>query len=79
MTDLAVNPFAEGDAWLADANNLWHSVDSGVIWTKLTAMAMAMAMVEVEYTNVHGALKVALEVPAMVSSYSAAIYVVGIL
>ncbi|AMP02830.1 hypothetical protein CPter91_0431 [Collimonas pratensis] len=38
-----------------------------------------MAMVEVEYTNVHGALKVALEVPAMVSSYSAAIYVVGIL
>ncbi|AMO93169.1 glycosyl hydrolase BNR repeat-containing domain protein [Collimonas fungivorans] len=75
MTDLAVNPFAEGDAWLADANNLWHSVDSGVIWTKLTAMAT----VEVEYTNVHGALKVALEVPAMVSSYSAAIYVVGIL
>jgi xyloglucan-specific exo-beta-1,4-glucanase len=28
-TDLAVNPFTEDDVWLADANNQWHSVDSG--------------------------------------------------
>ncbi|WP_236904494.1 dockerin [Collimonas fungivorans] len=73
VTDLAVNPFAEGDVWLADANNLWHSVDSGVTWTKLTAMAT----VGVEYTNVHGAIKVALGVPAAGSSYSAAVYLVG--
>lgn len=39
VTDLAVNPFTEGDVWLADANSLWHSVDSGITWTKLTAMA----------------------------------------
>ena len=73
VTDLAVNPFMEGDVWLADANNLWHSVDSGVTWTKLTAMAT----VGVEYTNVHGAMKVALGAPAPGASYSAALYLVG--
>jgi hypothetical protein len=73
MTDLAVNPFVEGDVWLADANNLWHSVDSGVTWTKLTAMAT----VGQEYTNVHGAIKVALGAPAPGSGYSAALYLVG--
>ncbi|OIR15343.1 xyloglucanase precursor [mine drainage metagenome] len=73
VTDLAVNPFAEGDVWLADANNLWHSVDSGITWTKLTAMAT----VGPEFTNVHGAIKVALGVPAAGSTYSAAVYLVG--
>lgn len=73
VTDLAVNPFAEGDVWLADANNLWHSVDSGVTWTKLTAMATVGA----EYTNFHGAIKVALGVPASGAAYSAAVYLVG--
>jgi xyloglucan-specific exo-beta-1,4-glucanase len=73
VTDLAVNPFAEGDIWLADANNLWHSLDSGATWTKLTAMAT----VGVEYTNVHGAIKVALGAPAVGASYSAAVYLVG--
>jgi xyloglucan-specific exo-beta-1,4-glucanase len=73
VTDLAVNPYAEGDIWLADANNLWHSVDSGLTWTKLTAMATVGA----EYTNFHGAIKVALGVPATGSSYSAAVYMIG--
>jgi len=73
VTDLAVNPFVEGDIWLADASNLWHSVDSGLTWTKLTTMAT----VGVEYTNFHGAMKVALGVPASGSSYSAAVYLVG--
>ena len=73
VTDLAVNPFTEGDVWLADANNLWHSVDSGVTWTKLTAMAT----VGPEFTNVHGAIKVALGAPATGSTYSAAVYLVG--
>ncbi|OIQ98481.1 xyloglucanase precursor [mine drainage metagenome] len=71
-TDLAVNPFAEGDLWLADANNLWHSVDSGVTWTKLTG-----TLVGTGNTTQHGAMKVALGVPAAVSSYSAAVYFVG--
>lgn len=73
VTDLAVNPFVEGDVWLADANNLWHSVDSGLTWTKLTAMATVGA----EFTNVHGAIKVALGAPAPGSGYSAALYLVG--
>lgn len=73
VTDLAVNPYAEGDLWLADANNLWHSVDSGTSWTKLTAMAT----IGQEYTNLHGAMKVALGVPAVGSSFSAAVYFVG--
>lgn len=73
VTDLEVNPFVEGDLWLADAHNLWHSVDSGLTWTKLTAMATVGA----EYTNVHGAINVALGKPATGSSYSAAVYLVG--
>ena len=71
-TDLAVNPFVEGDLWLADANNLWHSVDSGVTWTKLTG-----TLVGTGNTTQHGAMKVALGVPATGSSYSAAVYFVG--
>jgi hypothetical protein len=71
-TDLAVNPFVEGDLWLADANNLWHSVDSGVTWTKLTG-----TLVGTGNTIQHGAMKVALGVPAAGSSYPAAVYFVG--
>lgn len=71
-TDMAVNPFAEGDIWLADANNLWHSVDSGVTWTKLPGTQVGMGN-----TTQHGAMKVALGVPAARSSYSAAVYFVG--
>jgi xyloglucan-specific exo-beta-1,4-glucanase len=71
-TDLAINPFVEGDLWLADANNLWHSIDSGVTWTKLTG-----TLVSTSNTIQHGAMKVALGVPAVGSSYSAAVYFVG--
>jgi xyloglucan-specific exo-beta-1,4-glucanase len=73
VTGLAVNPFAEGDVWLADANNLWHSLDSGATWTRLTAMATVGA----EFTNLHGAIKVALGAPAPGSNYSAAVYFIG--
>lgn len=73
VTGLAVNPFVEGEVWLADAHNLWRSVDSGLTWTKLTAMATVGA----EYTNVHGAIKVALGAPAPGSGHSAAVYLVG--
>ncbi|MEO6921777.1 MAG: dockerin, partial [Collimonas sp.] len=49
------------------------SVDSGATWSKLTAMATVGA----EFTNVHGAIKVALGVPATGSTYSVAVYLVG--
>lgn len=73
VTGLAVNPFSEGDVWLADADNLWHSVDSGASWTRLDVMATIGA----EPTNVHGAIKVALGAPAPGSNYSAAVYLIG--
>lgn len=73
VTGLAVNPFVEGDVWLADANNLWHSTDSGLTWTRLTAMATVGA----EFTNVHGAIKVALGAPAPGSVHSATVYLIG--
>ncbi len=73
VTGLAVNPFVEGEVWLADANNLWRSVDAGLTWTRLTAMATVGA----EYTNVHGAIKVALGAPAPGSAHSATVYLVG--
>ena len=71
-TDLAVNPFVEGDLWLADANNLWHSIDSGITWTKLTG-----TLVSTGNTIQHGAMKVALGAPAVGSSYSATVYFIG--
>jgi hypothetical protein len=73
-TDMAVNPFVEGDIWLADANNLWHSVNSGLTWTKLTGTLVTSVGAN---TIQHGAMKVALGVPAAGSSYSAAVYFVG--
>ena len=73
VTDLAVNPFAEGDVWLADADNLWHSTDSGATWVKLTAMATVGSEPAID----RGAMKVALGVPAAGSQYSAAVYLIG--
>jgi hypothetical protein len=70
---LAVNPYVEGDVWLADGNNLYHSTDSAITWTKLTTMAT----VGMEWTYTHGATLVALGKPAAGSSYTAAVYLVG--
>jgi hypothetical protein len=76
-TDLAVNPFVEGDLWLADANNLWHSVDYGQTWKKLTGTLVGTGNTNLPGAIQHGAMKVALGVPAAGSSYSAAVYFVG--
>ncbi|MEJ2045943.1 MAG: RICIN domain-containing protein [Reinekea sp.] len=72
-TDLEVNPFTEGDVWLADGDNLWHSKDSGATWTKLTSMATVGS----EPTSKHGAIDVALGAPAKGASYSASVFFVG--
>ncbi|MGQ3052412.1 MAG: WD40/YVTN/BNR-like repeat-containing protein [Roseateles sp.] len=68
-TSMAVNPHAEGDLWLADGNALYHSVDAGASWTKLTQFAAA--------DGVSGASLVALGKAKAGASYSAAVYVVG--
>jgi hypothetical protein len=70
-TSLAVNPNAEGDLWLADGNSVYHSVDSGASWTKLGNFATA--------AGVQGASVIALGKAAPGASYTAAVYVVGVL
>ena len=78
LTWLAVNPNAEGDVWLADGDNVYHSTDSGVSWTKLTTMSSVPAIYNrYEGPTFHGAQRIALGKPMPGSSYSAAVYLVG--
>jgi hypothetical protein len=77
-TSLAVNPYVEGDVWLADGNSLYHSVDSGLTWTKLTTMESVWgANPDWKYPELFGATVVALGKPAAGANYSAAVYMVG--
>jgi hypothetical protein len=71
VTSMAVNPNAEGDLWLADGNAVYHSVDSGASWTKLKHFASA--------NGAQGASLIALGKAAPAATYSAAIYVVGVI
>jgi hypothetical protein len=68
-TSMVVNANAEGDLWLADGSSVYHSVDSGATWTKLTAFAPA--------NGTSGATKIALGKAMTGSPYSAAVYVEG--
>ena len=78
LTWLAVNPNVEGDVWLTNGDNVFHSTDSGVSWTKLTTMASTPAGYD-HYAGptFYGAQRVALGKPMPGSSYSAAVYLVG--
>jgi xyloglucan-specific exo-beta-1,4-glucanase len=75
-TSLAVNPNAEGDLWLADGNAVYRSVDSGATWTKLAQFASIMG--SNPWADVQGATVVALGKAAPGATYSAAVYVVGV-
>ncbi|HLO77089.1 MAG TPA: sialidase family protein, partial [Magnetospirillum sp.] len=68
-TSIVVNPHAEGELWLADGNTVYHSVDSGATWTKLSQFKSANGLA--------GASTIALGKAKAGASYSAAIYVVG--
>lgn len=70
-SSIAVNPNAEGDVWLADSKAVYHSVDSGATWTKLPNFATA--------NGAQGATMIALGKAAPGASYSAAVYVVGVI
>lgn len=77
-TSMVVNPYVEGDVWLADGNSLYHSVDSGVTWTKLTTMDSVWgANPTWMYPELYGASAVALGKPSAGAGYSAAVYMVG--
>jgi hypothetical protein len=79
-TWLAVNPYAEGDVWIADGINLYHSVDSGATWKQLTAMQAVWGNNPTWMTpEIFGATSVALGKPAAGAKYSAAVYVVGVM
>ncbi|MFG6488475.1 WD40/YVTN/BNR-like repeat-containing protein [Roseateles sp. BYS78W] len=75
VTSMAVNPNVEGDIWLADGNALYHSVNSGANWTKLSAFASVYS--SNSWPDLQGASMVALGKAKTGSPYSAAIYVVG--
>lgn len=75
-TSLAVNPNVEGELWLADGNAVYRSTDSGVTWTKLSNFASIFT--SNPWPEVQGASAVALGKAKPGSSYSAAIYVVGV-
>ncbi|HEX7986192.1 MAG TPA: dockerin, partial [Duganella sp.] len=69
-TSMAVNPNVEGDIWLTDGNTVYHTLDSGATWTKLNGFATA--------NGAAGASLIALGKAANGASYSAAVYVVGV-
>ena len=75
VTSMAVNPNAEGDIWLADGNAVYHSLDSGATWTKLTNFASIRG--SNPYPDVQGASVIALGKAKAGAPYSAAVYVVG--
>jgi xyloglucan-specific exo-beta-1,4-glucanase len=77
VTSLAVNPNAEGDVWLADGNTVYHSLDSGVTWTRLSNFASIKG--SNAWPDVQGATAVALGKAAPGAPYSAAVYVVGVI
>jgi photosystem II stability/assembly factor-like uncharacterized protein len=74
-----VNPNAEGDVWLADGDSVYHSIDSGVTWTKLTSMASTPVGYPQHYNlpTSFGAQRIALGKPVPGSSYSASVFLVG--
>ena len=75
VTSMAVNPNAEGDLWMADGNAVYHSVDSGATWQKLSQFASVQG--SNAWPDLQGATVVALGKAKDGASYSAAVYVVG--
>ncbi len=79
-SSMAVNPNAEGDLWVADGLAVYHSVDSGASWTKVGAFAPIWGgRQDWLGPEVAGASIVALGKAKPGSSYSAAVYVVGVI
>ncbi|SFV00957.1 sialidase family protein [Pseudoduganella namucuonensis] len=79
-TSLAVNPNAEGDVWVADAHNVFHSTDGGATWTKLGVTGSIWGSHPTsEWPEVYGATAIALGKAPAGASYSASVYLVGVI
>ena len=77
-SSMAVNPYVEGDLWVADGLAVYHSVDSGASWTKLSTFAPIWnGRNDWLGPEVAGASIVALGKPKPGSTATAAVYVVG--
>jgi hypothetical protein len=80
VTSMAVNPNVEGDLWLADGNAVYHSVDSGATWTPLGNFASIWGSRQTwQWPEVQGASIVALGKAKAGATYSAAVYVMGVI
>ncbi|WP_082567629.1 dockerin [Pelomonas sp. Root1217] len=77
LTGMAVNPNVEGDIWVADGNTVYHSVDSGATWTKFNNFASVFG--SDFWPDVNGASALTLGKAAPGATYSAAVYVVGVI
>ena len=77
---VAVNPNAEGDVWLADAHSVFHSTDGGVTWKKLGVTGSIWGShPTTEWPEVYGATALALGKAPAGASYSASLYLVGVI
>ncbi|SFU81973.1 sialidase family protein [Pseudoduganella namucuonensis] len=76
-TSIAVNPNAEGDIWIADGRSILHSVDSGASWTRLNVTAPIFGQ-STWWPDVYGATSIALGKAPVGATYSASVYVVGV-
>jgi hypothetical protein len=75
---MAVNPYSEGHIWLVDGHSIYRSFDSGASWTKLTAAASVWGA-NTNIPEVYGATSIALGKAPAGSSYSAWVYVIGVI
>lgn len=78
LASIAVNPYAEGDVWVADGHSIYHSLDSGVTWTKLNVTSSIWGS-GTAYPEVYGATSIALGKAPAGSAYSAWVYVIGVI
>jgi hypothetical protein len=79
-SSIAVNPNAEGDIWVVDGQNILHSTDSGVTWTKLNVTAPIWGNNPTwMYPEVYSATSIALGRAPAGAAYSSSIYIVGVI
>ncbi|MRV72634.1 dockerin [Duganella sp. FT92W] len=79
-TSIAVNPNAEGDVWVVDGQNILHSTDSGATWTKLNVTAPIWGKNPTWlYPEVYSATSISLGKAPAGATYSASIYIVGVI
>jgi hypothetical protein len=77
---MAVNPNAEGDVWVADGQNILHSTDAGATWTKLNVTAPIWGKNPTWlYPDVYSATSIARGKAPAGATYSASIYIVGVI